>query len=260
MSPVDEPATGEDELVTAGDEHVTAEDGDERGPSLSDVLLASPEVAPLWQTVELSAGERLFDAGDPGDALYIVVDGEIDVVTQDGIELERLGPGACLGEIALLDGGVRSAGARARSSVRLERLDRESFQRVLPASAALSNVVIRALETRARRNTHYLKSLMTWAQHVGNGDYAAAKASIEAQAIDSNDANVARFVDTFIGMVSAVQAREEALRREMHRLRIEIDRAEQAEHVAEIAQDDYFVSLQAKADELRARMKRPSRS
>ncbi len=225
-------------------------------PSLSDHLLASPEVADLWDEVELSPGEALFDAGDPGDALYIVVDGEIDVVTEDGIVLERLRSGACLGEIALLDGGVRNAGARAREAVRLKRLDRDSFNRILPTSAALSAVVIGALETRARRNTQYLKSLMTWAKYVGNGDYETAKSSIQAQAVDSQDNNVTRFVDTFIGMISAVQAREEALRREMNRLRIEIDRTEQAQHVADVTDDDYFIALQTKADELRARMKR----
>lgn len=223
---------------------------------LADHLLASPEVAGLWDEVELAPGERLFDAGDPGDALYIVVGGEIDVVTGDGIVLERLGPGACLGEIALLDGGVRSAGARARGGARLKRLDRESFKTALPASSALSEVVIDALEARARRSTRYLDSLMTWAQHVGSGDYEAATSSIRAQASDSDDHNIGRFVETFVDMIGAVKAREEALRREVNRLRIQIDRTEQAQHVAQITDDDYFLALQAKAGELRARLKR----
>ena len=222
---------------------------------LSDHLVESPELAELWGEVELSPGEQLFAAGDPGDALYIVVDGEVDVLTDDGILLERLTSGACLGEIALLDGGVRSAGAKAKGAANLKRLDRDSFKRVLPSSSALSEVVIGALEARARRNTQYLDSLMTWAQHVGTGDYAAAKSSIQAQATEADDHNIQSFVETFIGMIGAVQEREEALRRELNQLRIAINRTEQAQHVAEITEDEYFVSLQAKAGELRSRMK-----
>ena len=56
----------------------------------------------------LQAGEVLTRQGDPGDELYIIVDGVL-VVSVDGVEVVELGPGAVLGERAVLQGGRRTA-------------------------------------------------------------------------------------------------------------------------------------------------------
>ena len=62
----------------------------------------------LWETIRLSrwldfsAGQTVFDEGSSGDSVYVIAKGEA-AVTRGGAELNRLGPGECIGEIAYLD-------------------------------------------------------------------------------------------------------------------------------------------------------------
>lgn len=74
----------------------------------------------------LAAGQVLFRAGEPGDALYLVAEGELAVqvpVPGGGArELARIGPGQCVGELALLADGRRSATVQALADTRLVAL------------------------------------------------------------------------------------------------------------------------------------------
>jgi hypothetical protein len=91
----------------------------------------------------LRAGEVLTRQGDPGDELYIIVDGVL-VVSVDGAEVVQLGPGTVLGERAVLQGGRRTGTLTARTRAKVmvvpaERVDRdrlaglaESHRRELP--------------------------------------------------------------------------------------------------------------------------------
>jgi len=136
-------------------------------------------------------------------------------------------------------------------------LSRRDLLSALARSPGLIKTLLEALHSRMRRMTQYLNGLTAWARQMGSGDYAAAGTQLDQLGADAADANLRRFVDTFASMMSAVQAREETLRREVMRLRIEVDGAEQAKHVAEITEDDYFRDLQRQADDLRRRMKGP---
>ena len=73
-------------------------------------------------TVVVEAGEMLFNVGDPGDALYVVDTGaiEIGVVSPDGQKygLSVMAEGDVFGEIALFDGSPRTAAARAQTQSR----------------------------------------------------------------------------------------------------------------------------------------------
>lgn len=62
--------------------------------------------------VTYEAGQVVVREGDPGDALYLIREGKVDVFTVRGgakIDLATLGPGACFGEVALLSGRPRTA-------------------------------------------------------------------------------------------------------------------------------------------------------
>jgi len=108
-------------------------------------LLDEQERAALAErvdTVSKPAGTALFNYGDPGDSLYIVRAGEVEIFfkndTGERIVLETAGKGDFFGEISLLDGGARTASAQVTKdleAVVVDRSDLEEFLRVRPAAA-----------------------------------------------------------------------------------------------------------------------------
>jgi NADH dehydrogenase len=76
-------------------------------------------------------GEVIFRQGDRGDRLYIIVDGEVEVVKEElgtgEITLARRGPGECFGEMALVSDKPRMATVRSRTSLNVLTMDREAF-------------------------------------------------------------------------------------------------------------------------------------
>lgn len=81
-----------------------------------------------WNLIplELAAGSVLIREGDPGDRIFIVVQGEVSV-SSGGASLGRQGPGSYVGEIALLRDVPRTATVAATSDVRLLALERDEF-------------------------------------------------------------------------------------------------------------------------------------
>ncbi|HEY3476353.1 MAG TPA: cyclic nucleotide-binding domain-containing protein, partial [Anaerolineales bacterium] len=80
--------------------------------------------------VNLNSGDILFHEGDPGEHLYVVVEGELEILlapdTDDELILNLLHAGEYLGEMSLLQpGGLRTASARARGQVVLLSMNRE---------------------------------------------------------------------------------------------------------------------------------------
>ena len=69
------------------------------------------------QRRSLDAGETLVEQGDEGRELFLILDGIVDVEV-DGEEVAELGPGTLLGEMALLEGGKRTASVYATTLVR----------------------------------------------------------------------------------------------------------------------------------------------
>lgn len=117
----------------------------------------------------LPAGELLFRRGDRGDSLYVVTAGDITLEMEKGDEgksmlrLATYTPGVIFGEMAFLQGGERSADARAETSVELYELRRDDMailelQAPHLASQLLINVG-RVLAERLRNCTRDLAEL-----------------------------------------------------------------------------------------------------
>src|SRR6267142_4616202 len=119
--------------------------------------------------LKLPEGHTLFQAGDPGDSLFIVRSGEIELFIKDTagqkIVLTTAGPGDMFGELAMLDTGPRTATALALNESEVLVLDRDDlvllFQRQPEAAlhmlAALSGLTRKAdelLRTRVSRNVN----------------------------------------------------------------------------------------------------------
>ena len=88
---------------------------------------AKPEI----RTVK--KGANLTEQGAPGDELYLLLDGVLDVVVDDGDPVAEVGPGAILGERALLEGGTRTATLRALTKctvavARADQVDRAALE------------------------------------------------------------------------------------------------------------------------------------
>jgi hypothetical protein len=99
---------------------------------LSRVMLDS---APHW--TRLRKGATLVAQGDPGHELYLLFDG-ILAVEIDGATVAELGPGAVVGEVALLDGGRRTATLRAVTPCRVAAVPGDRIDRAALAELARS--------------------------------------------------------------------------------------------------------------------------
>lgn len=101
-----------------------------------------------------SKGERVFHEGDETDACYVIRSGEVRVTREhpDGraIALATLGPGEIVGEMAMLDGGVRSASVEALSDVELLALAAADMRGLLERNAAITTKLVVALAQRLR--------------------------------------------------------------------------------------------------------------
>ncbi len=92
--------------------------------------------------------EVIFDQGEIGKALYIVVDGEVLICRQgmqDNEHIVKLGPGIFFGELALLDDSPRSAQARAATDCDLFVLFRDDFLGLLDTHTRIASKIERQL-------------------------------------------------------------------------------------------------------------------
>lgn len=101
-------------------------------------LLDAQERADLERVLErreITAGQQLFAIGEPGDALYVVGTGSIELYVKDNtgskIILAVCGPGEVFGELSLFDGGARTATALCLEDASLLVLDRDDLLKYL---------------------------------------------------------------------------------------------------------------------------------
>jgi CRP-like cAMP-binding protein len=116
-----------------------------------------------------AVGTRIFQYGDPGDKLFIILEGKVRIsreVAGMGEEaLAVLGPGDLFGEMALLDESPRSADARAHERCRLLVIAKDSFEELLFLHKDLAYEVlwscVRMLASRLRETNEKLTFLST---------------------------------------------------------------------------------------------------
>ena len=101
------------------------------------------------QIAELPAGVDLVKEGEPGDALFLILEGTA-IVHSHGEELNRLGPGAYFGELAILDGEPRSATVVADSDVKVAVIGIRMFRTLLREFSDLAEQLLIALAGELR--------------------------------------------------------------------------------------------------------------
>lgn len=139
-----------------------------------DLLCRNPLFAGMpeevLEAVAVSLGQRtfakgmvLFHKGSTGQRLYLVESGQVRIfVLSDGgheITLNIHGPGESFGELALLDGGPRSAGAVAMERTRAYTLERQIFLALVEAHPSLARNALELISQRLRHLTSLFESL-----------------------------------------------------------------------------------------------------
>jgi len=124
---------------------------------------ALESLAGSMRTRRFRRGEVLFHLGDPGDALFVIVSGEVKISlpseTGDEAILASLGPGEVFGELALLDGAPRSATATARVPTETVMLPRERFQVLMATEAPVRDALLASIAAELRRLTRHVEDL-----------------------------------------------------------------------------------------------------
>ena len=100
-------------------------------------------------TLQLAPGDFLFREGDKGDKMYVLLEGEVEISLGDFV-LEIAGPGALIGEMALIDDGPRAANAVAKTASRLAQIDRRRFHFLVQQTPQFATHVMKTLADRLR--------------------------------------------------------------------------------------------------------------
>lgn len=112
-------------------------------------------VAAIAETRRVAAGDNLFREGDPGDGLFLVIAGEVNVIKRGPSgehSLARLGAGGVLGEMSLVTAEARSATGRALVDTRALFLPAARFRSLLDANSSAAYKMVAAIaEVLARR-------------------------------------------------------------------------------------------------------------
>ena len=104
-------------------------------------------LAKLAKVEDYSPNESIVRKGEEGDSFYLMLEGRARVAGRS----KTLRPGDFFGEMALLDGGPRSATITATDDVRVMRLPRRAFLKALKQDPQIGLTVMEALATRVRR-------------------------------------------------------------------------------------------------------------
>lgn len=95
-------------------------------------------------------GQIIFSEGEAGDVMYVVVEGQADLLVK-GKLVEELGPGGVLGEMALIDTGKRSATAVAKTACKLVPIDEKRFHFLVRQTPNFALQLMRIIADRLRR-------------------------------------------------------------------------------------------------------------
>ena len=95
-------------------------------------------------------GQTIFQEGDPSGVMYVVIDGEVDIIVH-GKVLSPLGPGGILGEMALIDEQARSATAVAKTDCKLAPINKKRFHFLVQQTPNFALLVMKVMAERLRR-------------------------------------------------------------------------------------------------------------
>ena len=122
---------------------------------------AAQELLTLLQGREVASGTALFRAGDKGDSMYLIQSGRIRIAVNDEdgheIVLAELAQGDFFGEMAIIDGQQRAAGATVIEDAHLLILSRDNFLRFINSNPGVALEMLSAVFQRLRHTDKMLQ-------------------------------------------------------------------------------------------------------
>ena len=109
-------------------------------------------ISQIATEVAYPAGSMLFEEGDEGDSLYLIVEGKVSIIKADTEVLLLDEKGYCLGEIALIDNNPRSATAKTVKPTQFLRITRNDFYNAMAREPQIGLGLFRVLNEKIRRD------------------------------------------------------------------------------------------------------------
>ena len=100
--------------------------------------------------IPYKAGDFIFREGEPGDQMYVVLEGEVDVIVHEKV-VETVGVDNFLGELALIDARPRSATAVARTDCKLAPINQNRFKFLVQQTPHFALHLMQRMAERLRR-------------------------------------------------------------------------------------------------------------
>lgn len=119
-------------------------------------------LANIAEVAAFAPGERILTEGEPGDRLYILVEGRVAVFTQrEGVrtDLATLDEGAVFGELAILTEEARSASIEAVTACQCLAIAREPFRALIEDRPEIAFGVFEAIAKRLRQTDETIARL-----------------------------------------------------------------------------------------------------
>jgi CRP/FNR family transcriptional regulator, cyclic AMP receptor protein len=145
-----------------------------RSDNISQLLAALPlfalvppeargRLAVLATPKRYAASQMMFCRGDVGDGMLLVLDGLVRIYLSDAkgheVTLALIGPGEPIGEITLVDGGLRSADATALTPVSALLLRHSDVAPLIAADAKFASALLFGMAARLRRSTDQVEAI-----------------------------------------------------------------------------------------------------
>ncbi len=100
--------------------------------------------------VDYQQGQEIIREGEPGDAMYVILEGEVEVRLGDKA-IYTAGPGGIVGEMALVDRLPRSATVVAKTACKVVPVDERQFNFMVQETPLFAITVMRVMADRLRR-------------------------------------------------------------------------------------------------------------
>jgi CRP/FNR family cyclic AMP-dependent transcriptional regulator len=110
------------------------------------------------EAVSLDASQVLFQQGEPADSFYVVKSGELQILNGNHV-FETVGRGGLVGEMALVDGGTRSATVRAVTASQVIPLDEKRFLFMISQTPHFALRVMQVMSDRLRAMNERVRTM-----------------------------------------------------------------------------------------------------